>query len=298
VGFSVVVNDFENAEVDAARLRALGAEVQAISGSCVCCSSLNEFLVTLRDIEVPEEGVLLVEANGASDQIALIAAVTMRSECRRFMSPLQVTIVDAQRWQQRRLQNVLETEQVLTSTHWFLSHQAGVVTERHAEVREAVRRLAPRAVETGVEDFARYVRLVRSGGGGGRGFFGQDVQGDEERKRLAEGHAHHHEEDRAFTSMRVALPLVVERQELEQVLESLPESVIRVKGLCRLAEIPQVPMSFQHVRPEAATWFLPLLDVSGVVPSGVVIGVGMPVAEIASAFETLPSAELDADFSV
>lgn len=71
VGFSVVVNDFENAEVDAARLRAIGAEVQAISGSCVCCSSLNEFLLTLRDIEVPEDGVLLVEANGASDQIAL-----------------------------------------------------------------------------------------------------------------------------------------------------------------------------------------------------------------------------------
>ena len=101
VGFSVVVNDFENAEVDASRLRALGAEVQAISGSCVCCSSLDEFLVSLRDIDVPEDGVLLVEANGASDLISLIAAVTMREECRRFLSPLQVTMVDGRRWQER-----------------------------------------------------------------------------------------------------------------------------------------------------------------------------------------------------
>lgn len=286
VGFSVVVNDFENAEVDAARLRALGAEVQAISGSCVCCSSLNEFLLMLRDIEVPEDGVLLVEANGASDQISLIAAVTMRGECRRFLSPLQVTMVDARRWQKRNEQNVLETEQVLTSNHWFLTHQSGAGAGRFAEVREAIRLLAPRAVETTVEDFVRYVRLVRSGGG----FFGQDVQGEEERRRLAEGHAHDHEDERAFTSMRVELPFVVERKELERVLESLPESVIRVKGLCRLAEIPQISMSFQHVRPEGETWFLPLLDVLGVVPSGVVIGVGMPVGAIAEKFEALPNA--------
>jgi G3E family GTPase len=210
------------------------------------------------------------------------------------MSPLQVTMVDARRWQRRNQQNELESEQVLTSTHWFLTHQSGAGAGRFAEVREAVRRLAPRAVETGVEDFARYVRLVRSGGG----FFGQEAHENEDPKRLAEGHAHHHDEERAFTSMRVELPFVVKRKELERVLKSLPESVIRVKGLCRLAEIPQIPMSFQHVRPEAETWCLPLLNVLGVLPSGVVIGVGMPVAEIASAFESLPSAELDEDFSV
>lgn len=87
--------------------------------------------------------------------------------------------------------------------------------------------------------------------------------------------------------MRVELPFVVERKALEGVLAALPESVIRVKGLCRLAEIPQIPMSFQHVRPAAETWFLPLLNVLGVLPSGVVIGVGMPVEEIGTAFEEL-----------
>lgn len=284
VGFSVVVNDFENAEVDAARLRSLGVEVQAISGSCVCCSSLDEFLVSLRDIDVPEDGVLLVEANGASDQISLIAAVTMRGECRRFLSPLQVTMVDARRWQERGGQNGLEREQVLTSTHWCLTHAAGVNRLRQLEVREEVRELAPRAVETSVEDFAQYVRLVRSGLAV---FAKESGLAVEEAKRLAERHQHHHEGERAFTSMRVELPFVVERKALEGVLAALPESVIRVKGLCRLAEIPQIPMSFQHVRPSAETWFLPLLNVLGVLPSGVVIGVGMPVEEIGVRFEGL-----------
>jgi G3E family GTPase len=67
IGFSVVVNDFENAEIDATRLRELDVEVQAINGSCVCCSSLNDFMLTLGTIDVPRGGVLLVEANGASD---------------------------------------------------------------------------------------------------------------------------------------------------------------------------------------------------------------------------------------
>lgn len=284
VGFSVVVNDFENAEVDASRLRAIGAEVQAISGSCVCCSSLDEFLVSLRDIDVPEDGVLLVETNGASDQISLIAAVTMRGECRRFLSPLQVTMVDARRWQEREAQNGLEREQVLTSTHWCLTHEAGVNRLRHLQVRLEVVEIAPRAVETSVEDFAKYLRLVRSGL---EVFSKESGLALEEVKRLAERHQHHHDGERAFTSLRVDLPPLVERKALEGLLAELPESVIRVKGLCRLAEIPQIPMSFQHVRPAAQTWFLPLSNVLGVLPTGVVIGVGMPAEEIAEKFEQL-----------
>ena len=99
VGFSVVVNDFENAEVDATRLRSLNVEVKAINGSCVCCSSLNEFMHALGTIDVPRSGVLLVEANGASDLITLIAAISLRHECRRCTSPIQVTMIDAVRWQ-------------------------------------------------------------------------------------------------------------------------------------------------------------------------------------------------------
>lgn len=92
--------------------------------------------------------------------------------------------------------------------------------------------------------------------------------------------------------MRVPVPFVVQRQDLERVLHQLPDEVLRVKGLCRLAELPQIPFSFQHVRPEGETWFLPMIGTLGVIPSGVVIGVGLPKERIESAFETLPSAEL------
>lgn len=289
MGFSVVVNDFENAEVDAARLRSFDAEVQSIDGSCVCCSSLNEFMQTLGNIEVPPGGVLLVEVNGASDLMSLIAAITVRYECRRFTSPLQITMIDAQRWQQRGEHNELEHEQAQTSTHYMISHADGADAAGLSRLRRAVLAASPRAIETTADCLAEYLR-----------FFSLSSRfGSRENKVTSELHTHHHhhhEGERAFTSMRVDLPFVVRRGDLEQALRDLPEEVIRVKGLCRLAELPTVPMSFQHVRPRAETWFLPMLGAVGIVPTGVIIGVGLPAGQISSQFERLPSAELLPDF--
>jgi hypothetical protein len=90
----------------------------------------------------------------------------------------------------------------------------------------------------------------------------------------------------------------VQRSDLERVLRHLPDEVLRVKGLCRLAELPQIPFSFQHVRPEGETWFLPMIGTLGIIPSGVVIGVGLPEKVIENAFDALPSAELRPDIQI
>ncbi len=298
IGFSVVVNDFENAEIDASRLRSLNVEVQAINGSCVCCSSLNDFMLALGTIEVPRGGVLLVEANGASDFITLISAISMRGECRRFTSPLQVTMVDALRWQNRSKHNQLEQEQVKTSTHWMLCHADTVKPARLASIRAEVKMLTPRGGETEVESFADFLRLQAATARfateqkAARSLFGDATD------LASHDHHHHHNEERAFTSVRVPVPFVVERSDLLHTLLCLPDEVIRVKGLCRLAELPQIPFSFQHVRPECETWFLPMLGALDIIPGGVVIGVGLPEKLIRKSFESLPSAELVPEMKV
>ena len=292
VGFSVVVNDFENAEIDAARLRDLDVEVQSINGSCVCCSSLNDFMLTLGTIDVPRGGVLLVEANGASDFITLIAAITMRGECRRFTSPIQVTLIDIVRWQKRRQHNKLEQEQVKTATHWMLTHTDGVKNPRLAGIRAALKMLTPRGIETSVDAFADFLRLQAATARFAAAEAPKPALFENITAEPAHEHHHHHDDERAFTSMRVPVPFVVQRQDLERVLRHLPDEVLRVKGLCRLAELPQIPFSFQHVRPEGETWFLPMIGTLGVIPSGVVIGVGLPESSIHALFEAMPSAEL------
>ncbi|MCX6840404.1 MAG: GTP-binding protein [Verrucomicrobia bacterium] len=298
VGFSVVVNDFENAEIDAARLRDLDVEVQSINGSCVCCSSLNDFMLTLGTIDVPRGGVLLVEANGASDFITLIAAITMRGECRRFTSPMQVAMIDTVRWQKRRKHNKLEQEQVKTATHWMLTHTGSVKNPRLAGIRAAVKMLTPRGIETSVDAFADFLRLQAATARFAPAEAPKPALFESATTEPAHDHHHHHDDERAFTSMRVPVPFVVQRQDLERVLRHLPDEVLRVKGLCRLAELPQIPFSFQHVRPESETWFLPMIAALGIIPSGVVIGVVLPEKIIEKAFDALPSAELRPDIQV
>jgi len=296
VGFSVVVNDFENAEIDAARLRSLNVEVKAINGSCVCCSSLNEFMQTLGSIDVPRGGVLLVEANGASDLISLIAAITVRHECRRFTSPIQITMIDACRWQKRGKHNALECEQVQTSTHWQLTHEYGIGATRQNNIRTKIRELTPRGKEMSLDGFADFLRLTAA-----TTRFAEDTPRKTDFfdvESHASPHHHHHDDERAFTSMRVEIPFVVHRNDLERILQSLPDSVVRVKGICRFADMPQIPFTFQHVRPEAETWFLPMLGTLGIIPNGVVIGVGMSTATISAQFEAMPTAELRHELKV
>jgi G3E family GTPase len=297
---SVVVNDFENAEIDAARLRELDVEVQTLNGSCVCCSSLNDFMLTLGNIKVPRGGALLVEANGASDFITLIAAITMRGECSRFTSPIQATMIDAARWQKRREHDKLEREQVKTSTHWMLTHTGAVDPPRLADIRAELQILTPRGRETDVEAFADFLRLqaVTAPFAAASPKPGLLFQDDIFDAPVGHPHHHHHEQERAFTSLRVPVPFLVERADLERTLQTLPDEVLRVKGLCRLAELPMIPFSFQHVRPQGETWFLPMLSFPDIIPSGVVIGVGMPAERVKAAFENLPSAELVPDLQL
>ncbi|SKA86687.1 GTPase, G3E family [Prosthecobacter debontii] len=292
VGYSIVVNDFANAEVDASRLRTPGIEVRALDGSCVCCSSLNEFLQTLGSIEVPSRGVLLVEANGASDLMSLIAALTVRHETQRFTSPIQITLVDAQRWQQRGAHNELEREQVQTATHWRLTHAEELHPEKRESITTQVQTLSPRVLSADAQSLADYLQLVSA-----TCRFTSNKPPAPTLAGPVHLHTHHHENERAFTAVKVDVPFIVKRRDLEATLRSLPDEVIRVKGLCRLAELPSIPMSFQHVRPQAETWFLPMLGALSIIPTGVVIGVQTPVAAVHACFEALPSAELLPDFN-
>jgi G3E family GTPase len=193
---------------------------------------------------------------------------------------------------------LLEQEQVKTSTHWMLTHTGSVKAPRLAGIRAALKILTPRGQETDVERFADFLRLQSATARFSTPEAPKAQLFDEATAAEPHEHHHHHDDERAFTSMRVPVPFVVQRSDLERVLRHLPEEVIRVKGLCRLADLPQIPFSFQHVRPEGETWFLPMLGSLGIIPSGVVIGVGLPEAHIHAQFEALPSAELRPDIQV
>jgi len=150
----VVLNDFRNARIDAARLAQLEALVTPLAGDCVCCGSLTELLDVLRAIPHDPRGAVLVEANGATETDELLAYLTMDRQLAHCTPPLQVTVVDAGRWQKRWWHNALEAAQLRTATHVVLNWGEKCGERRLAEVAAAVRTLAPQARTTTPERFA------------------------------------------------------------------------------------------------------------------------------------------------
>lgn len=243
---SLLLNDYQNARVDAEQFRELLEEVAALSGDCVCCGSRDAFFEMLRSHRHEPDKVMLVETNGTTDPGPLIEALALDPELIGFTSPLQVAVIDCKRWQKRFWHNGLEREQARTASHVFLSRQDEVGPERLADVRASLARAGVRGRETTLEALARDLRAAFAEpprlvsptpcgcGGGGHG-----------------DHHHHaphcHDESFHFASCEFPLPDLVDRAAFSRLLADLPDEVIRAKGLVRFVDEPGGFHVFQKI---------------------------------------------------
>src|SRR5688572_7345997 len=150
----VLLNDFESAEIDITRLTTLSSLVTPLSGECVCCSSIEELLTALATMPVEPSSVVLIEANGATETEELLARLTSERRLSRYTLPVQVTIVDAKRWQKRWWHKGLEVNQTRTATHVHVNWTHRVRADRLAAVDDGIRSVNPHAVFTSPVGFA------------------------------------------------------------------------------------------------------------------------------------------------
>lgn len=278
----VVLNDFENARIDAARLAELDALVTPLNGECVCCGSLRELLDTLQAVPPDPGSVMLIEANGATETDELLGYLTTDTTLTHFTLPLQLTVIDAARWQKRWWNNGLEVAQTTTATHVHLNWTEKLSADRRRSVEQRVGAVNARATFTTPVDFAATLHaladatreVVR------RAPMGDGTPGIAPH-RHGTGHVH------PFGSVALPLPPLVARAPFLAFVQTLPESVVRAKGLVRFAERPadmfvwnRVPgrrtVQLDHSRPHADAEATALF-----------IGVGMDVGEIAARIAAL-----------
>ena len=91
----VILNDYQNAQVDAQYFLAQldSRYVGAISGSCICCSGVNELRQEINRIPKREKGITFVEANGTTDACTLMGFLGVGIK-EQFLPPIQVSVVD------------------------------------------------------------------------------------------------------------------------------------------------------------------------------------------------------------
>jgi G3E family GTPase len=284
----VLLNDFENAEIDATRLTTMNSIVTPLSGECVCCSSLESLLDTLKAMPAAPNSVTLIEANGATKTEELLSFLTTARGQARFTLPLQATIVDAKRWQKRWWHNELEVNQTRTATHIYVNWTDRVRAERIASVESGVRALNPHAVLTSPAGFAEELQRLAVA-----------TAGETERPLLMTGaheqtgahtreHAHHaHTHEHRFASVAVGLPDVVSRDAFMAFVRTLPREVVRAKGLVRFADRPEAMFVWNRVDGRKVVSLDRSVPHATAQPVAVFIGVGMPTEQLRIGVESL-----------
>ena len=279
----LVINDYGEAEIDAAALAQLAASVRAINGSCVCCESQDEFLNLLQDEALDEKSVLLVETNGTTDPYEIIEALGLDLRARRYGSPLHVSIIDVQRWQKRWWHNELERLQIRSAGYHYVSKTDATPTPRVERVTEELRGINPDAKRVSpalLADDIAGLPLEDLTEADGASMPKHKHQHAEELHDPAHSHGEHHHAAHQFVSMQIPLPASIMRDRMAAWLQSLPREVIRAKGFVRLEESPDRLYSFQKVEDSQEITFLPLSAEFARAPLALLIGAGIDQSAI------------------
>ncbi len=298
----VILNDYQNAEIDATRLARLTDLVMPISGSCVCCGSRDELLEMLESIPDDPEGVLLIEANGTTDTEELVEILTLDRRAERFSLPVQVVLIDARRWQKRFWHNGLEASQVRTATHGHITRMDLVSDRRKLEIRRSLLTLNPGLSEISPEDLAADLATLREAiadlpsrdhgrsqtTNGGAGTAANPSPQPAMNFRPADPNGppvHHHFH---FAAVEMRLKRLISERKLRHVLGSLPEAAVRAKGVCYFEASPEVARLFQRVGGAVdELQIFPLDAKPSVAPTAVVIGGSLDEAALRELFAEL-----------
>lgn len=274
----LIINDYGNAIFDAETLRGSAASVADVTGGCVCCESIDVLLETLQTLKPKGRAVIIIEANGTTDVPSLLEVLTGGKSTRHCTPPMQVAVVDANNWQHREWNNTLEQEQVATASRVQFSWLDACDDERAKQVRDEVKALNPRCKEVSVETLAEELAMLAR-----LSFLSQESRLEAPKFDLLKQapHEHHHDTQRYhFSAMEVPLPPEVERRALLRCLETLPDCVLRAKGLVCLDDDPDGIFLAQKASPTAAPSLLRMSRTKAPQSMLVLVGASMDEAEL------------------
>ena len=119
----IILNDYQNANMDSQQFLDFlePSQVNALNGSCICCSGVTELRTQVNSIPERKNAVTLIEANGTTDACELMGFLGVGLK-EQFLPPVQISVVDVKNWQKRGHNNQLESNQIQVSSLIVLSH--------------------------------------------------------------------------------------------------------------------------------------------------------------------------------
>ncbi|MDX6681271.1 MAG: hypothetical protein QOG94_1310 [Solirubrobacteraceae bacterium] len=226
---AVLVNDFGAISIDAELVQSRDGELLSLANGCICCAIGGDFiaaLARLRDVDEPPEQVV-VEASGVADP----AQIAIFGDMPGYRRDAVVVVVDAETVRSRaagehtghQVLRQLRAADLLVLNKIDLVQDAAV-----AELRAWLREIA--GPSTGIVDAAFGDVPVDVLIGARHAAVARDARTPPPHDH----HDHHAHPDYASWSWSAAAPL--RGSGLVRWLESLPDGVVRAKGLLYLRE--------------------------------------------------------------
>lgn len=212
----IILNDYQNANMDSQQFLDFlePSQVNALNGSCICCSGVTELRTQVNSIPERKNAVTLIEANGTTDACELMGFLGVGLK-EQFLPPVQISVVDVKNWQKRGHNNQLESNQIQVSSLIVLSHTDEVEESRIEAVKGDISYLNPTATITLWDDL-KTTDLI-------------DLSPSTNTPKEKMDHHKSH-----WSSCSVDLPNPYPSECLKKVMSEIPESILRVKGCTRL----------------------------------------------------------------
>ncbi|MEX6625952.1 GTP-binding protein [Tenacibaculum salmonis] len=207
----VILNDYENANLDASQLAGNIEQlnIKALTGSCICCSGIDELRNYVNNTPERVNGVTLIEANGTSDACTLMEFLGVGLN-KRFLPPIQISVVDVKNWQNRGVYNDLELNQIQVSSLIVLTHLEKTTKKRQELVVKELKKNNPYATILTINEID--ISL-----------FNESISSKKDYKKLAHKKAH-------WSSCSIDLLKVPSLKNIYYICENLPSTIQRVKG--------------------------------------------------------------------
>jgi G3E family GTPase len=272
----IILNDLEDARVDGATLRDLEAELAPVSGGCLCCETQDALIEALRLESASPHDVIVLETNGTTDTGVLLELLSEAPGLDHLGPPLQLTLIDAAKFERRDWMNTIEKEQLRTSSHLKVTKGDLVTPSRFDDVCRAVQAAAPAARFAEATDIVDAIVAQLDGQHepapprpASRPLIG----------RTARPHRPHL--PHTFLSCRIEVPFPIDPAALEAFLNRLPEQVQRAKGVLLLREPAGEKRSFQWVSGQGGEVSpCRLEDPETIAPVAIFVGSGLDVAAL------------------
>jgi len=233
----VILNDRENAYLDRSTLKDHAVEVKALTGSCVCCEGFHDLIEMILKVSKSRHDVLLIELNGTADPVPLQESFTLLESKFCLRPRWQVCVIDPRHFRKRRRFNDLESLQLETASHYYISWSVQLTDQEEIQIEESIKEMNPRATRTTASELAEVLSqsILNNQGRAlaspkqikdSKGSLKFDITLSPE-ENFHDRHKLAHE----FTGCQIIIPEPVEESKVKDWLGRLPDSIIRAKAL-------------------------------------------------------------------